>query len=130
MNFLLKWLITLTVCTIVLVAVQARAGDEWSKKDIQLEIACVVVNVLDGVTTERILDENNRAFEAGPARLLFGDRPSQAELAGVVVVSSVLHALVTHYMPKQYRQYWQWSWASVKLLAIGNNLHVGLGIQF
>ena len=81
-NTLLRWLITLTVCTLLLIAVQARGADEWTRKDIQLEIACVVVNVLDGVTTERILDENNRAFEAGPARLLFGDRPSQAELAG------------------------------------------------
>lgn len=108
----------------------ACPADKWDNADVQREVAAITLNVMDGVTTERILDEIKRAFEAGPARLLFGDRPSQAELAGVVVVSSALHATVTHYLPAKYRQYWQWSWIAVKVGVIGNNLHVGLGIQF
>ena len=129
-HLILKWLTFLTALTILLIATQAKAADHWSKADIQREVACIALNVADGVTTSKILDDNNRAFEAGPAHLLFGDRPSQAELAGVVVISSAIHAVVTHYIPSRYRQYWQYSWIGIKAMVIGNNLKVGIGIQF
>ncbi len=43
-KIILRWLITLTACTLLLIAVQARGADEWSDHDIQREVACVSLN--------------------------------------------------------------------------------------
>lgn len=115
------------IIALLLLSTPLYAGDPWSSADIYREAACVTLNLMDSATTDKILGESDRAMELNP---FIGPHPSRNTIWAVGIGSSVLHALVANYIPAKYRAAWQYSWISIKVLTVGNNLHVGLGIQF
>lgn len=113
--------------TLLLLATPLHAADPWSNADIYREVACITLNLADSATTDKILGESDRAMEMNP---FIGPHPSRNTIWAVGIGSSIFHALVTHYIPANYRPAWQYSWISIKVLTVGNNLHVGIGLQF
>jgi len=130
-HYIYRWLTVLTILTLtwlLILSRPARAADPWSKADIQREVACITLNLMDYATTDKILGDNpTRAMELNP---FLGSHPSRNTLIVTTVGVSAAHVLITHYLPARYRQYWQWSWIGLKMGVVGNNLHLGLGLQF
>lgn len=91
--------------------------DEW-----QAELAFQALNVVDFVTTDRILDQGG--YEMNPLLPLDGDS-SDLEMGLVTVGIGALHYLVTRYVVEpEWRTTWQWFSSGAKCIAVGHNLTV------
>jgi hypothetical protein len=120
--------ILIITLSILLFVGKAYSADPWSKLEIWNEVAFEVINAADFYSTNRILNDHpTTAMEMNP---LLGSHPSYDKLLGVAIGTAVIHPIVTHFMPKKYRPYWQYSFIIIKAGAVANNYHVDLGFHF
>lgn len=124
----MRYLIALTVCTLILVWVsRGHAGEKWTDADVKRELFAIGMNVADFGTTVIFRSQNKGIYEANP---IFGRDVSDAELFTVTVATSALHIWIADIIPAKYRPYWQYSFGGIKLLVVGHNLGVGFGWAF
>lgn len=127
-SHMLRWLIALTVVTLILVWVsRGHAGEPWTDADVKRELFAISMNVADFGTTVVFRSQNKGIYEASP---IFGRDVSDAELFAVTVATSALHIWIADIIPAKYRPAWQYSFGGIKLLVVGHNLGVGFSIQF
>ncbi len=69
---------------------------KWTKADKALGAYYLAGHAADGITTERMLDNPNN-HERNP---ILGERPSDGEVLGYFVVTSVLVLTLAHLFPK------------------------------
>lgn len=102
--------------------------EPYSNADIYREVAVQTLNVMDYVSTDKILgDHPTLAVESNP---LLGSNPSRDKLIGVAVGTGLIHGVISHYLPAKYRPYWQWPFIIIKAGVVGNNYHINAGFQF
>ena len=102
--------------------------EPYSNGDIYREVAVQTLNIMDYASTDKILNSHpTLAVESNP---LLGSNPSRDKLIGVALGTGILHGVINHYLPAQYRPYWQWPFIVIKAGVVGNNYHINAGIQF
>ena len=128
-NFIIRWIITMTICTIILCASMGYASDPWSKADLQREVAAITLNIMDFGTTVYMRKEyaNRGVYEAN---FLLGRDVSDLELGLVTLGSSLLHIKLVDWLSPKNRPYAQWAFIGVKGIAVGNTLRVWVGFAF
>lgn len=101
------------------------AADKWSNQDIGLEVLYQVVHLADAATTADIHNHPD-VKEVGPAGWFLGEQPDPTDTAVFFAATGALHAVVTHYLPSEFRPYWQAVTIGVSAGYAGNNYALGL----
>lgn len=105
----------------------AFAADPWSKGDIWREVAWQVLHVVDWGQTLNIADRPDKYHEINP---IIGEHPSRERVNIVMGTTTVLHVAITHYLPKEWRPYWQYLSIGVSGALVIHNLSIGLNMHF
>lgn len=104
--------------------------DPWSTQDIVLEVAAQSLILMDGIQTYEIASKPDEYREIGAFRSILGEHPDKGEVVALFGASMAAHAVITHFLPKKARPYWQsfnivW-WGT----SVANNFSIGLSGEF
>lgn len=102
-----------------------HAADKWDKKDIILQSIFTIETLIDWKQTKTFI--KNGSSETNP---ILGKYPSQKRIDFLIGSSILLHAGISHILPKKYRNYWQLFWIGVEGHAIHHNYSAGTRITF
>ena len=132
------------------VPAQGMAADKWSKRDLALEATYQVLNFIDWRQT-RTIAKSPRYFRRAPRVVdwkqkkyiiikrpdsyreinpLLGRHPSTAKVNALFIVNTVLHPMITHYLPKKYRVWWQGLSITVNGAFVAHNFSIGIKMDF
>lgn len=117
---------TLALILLLLIPLNAIAADEWTKETYVLEAAFVILHVIDWGQTLSIVGDDNYE-ELNP---LVGESPSRGRVNLFGFAILIGHSLVTHYLPDEYRPYWQYSTIVVKGFSVAHNYSIGVTVDF
>jgi len=112
---------------ILLIAFPACAADQWSKQDIALEITWLAVHAVDWAQTRYIADHPGTYYEQNP---VFGKHPSTDKVDLMFLTGALVHIGITHFLPADYRPYFQSGTIGLSLMCIINNKSKGIGLNF
>ena len=101
------------------------ATDEWDKEDIILQSIFTIETLIDWKQTKTFIKEGG--VESNP---FLGKRPSQGRIDLFIGFSILLHAGVSHLLPKKYRHYWQLIFIGIEAQSIQHNYQTGVRIKF
>jgi hypothetical protein len=105
----------------------ARAADPWSKQDIALETLWEGIHLMDWSQTRQIATQPDRYFERNP---ILGQHPSKQYVNVYMLSGAVLHPVVTNFLPKKYRPYFQGISIAMSGTCVVNNFSIGLGLKW
>ena len=105
----------------------SRAADKWTPTDISMEAASVALTVIDWGQT---LDISNQPGRIKETNCILGNRPRRGEINAYFPAVMLIHGVVSHYLPKPYRNIWQAVTIGVELAATSINYQAGLRIGF
>lgn len=101
------------------------AADEWDKEDIALQTIFTIETIIDWKQTKQFIKDG--FAETNP---FLGSHPSQRKIDIIIGSSILLHAGISHILPKKYRNYWQLIWIGIEGQAIHHNYQAGVKITF
>lgn len=116
--------IVLTLLLIFL-STPVYAFDKWDKEDITLQTIFTIETLIDWKQTKTFVKKGG--IESNP---FLGERPSQGKIDLYIGSSILLHAGVSHILPKKYRNYWQLIFIGIEAQAIHHNYQAGVRINF
>jgi hypothetical protein len=105
----------------------AHCTDPWSKADMALEATYQVLHWVDCGQTQMIVRNPDRYWETNP---VLGRHPNSESVYLYFAATSALHVLVAHFLPEQYRPYWQCVTIGIQGATVGRNFRVGLQVRF
>lgn len=102
---------------------------------LNLEIAYQVLHIVDWGTTRNMVNRQSEGYdEINP---IIGSRPSSSHVDNFMIVSGVLHALITYLLPESAfnseinpRKLWQHVTIGIEVGCVANNFMIGLNIDF
>lgn len=101
------------------------AFDKWDKEDIILQSIFTLETLIDWKQTKVFTKKGIR--ESNP---FLGEYPSQKKIDSLIGASILLHAGISHILPKKYRTYWQLIWIGIEGQAIHHNYRTGVKFTF
>lgn len=120
-----KVLIGLIFMWVTMTTVHAR--DPWTQGDTYREIAALTLRAVDWQTTLDIAKNPDRYREANP---ILGDHPSVGRVNTFFIITTVIHPIISYYLPRDYRTAFQYISIGVSGTAATVNLWSGLKLQF
>ncbi len=118
---------------LLLLSSQAFA-DEWRDSDTYREIAFQTLNVIDWGQTRYTAKHPERFKEngagAGGSAWLIGEHPSTTDVDRLMVMSAILHPVISYYLPHGWREAFQYVSIGMKLDATIGNASVGVKVSF
>ena len=99
--------------------------DSWTKTDKILEGTYLTLHCIDWLQT-RGADWNE--FHA--KNPILGKSPSKTKTDIYFVTTGILHPIITHIIPQEYRKWWQMLTIGIEAGTVGHNFHIGMGISF
>jgi hypothetical protein len=112
-------LLTLTSC--------AGSGARWNKEEKALEAAYLTLHVIDWGQTRYVAKHPEEYRERNP---ILGQHPSTEQVDTYFIATALLHPLVTHYLPRPYRRWWQAISITMGGACVINNASVGVKWEF
>ncbi len=109
------------------VTAPCSAADKWTPADIGLEAVSVALTVADWGQT---LDISNHPGRFKETNLMLGKHPRRGEINAYFPAVMLIHGVVSHYLPKPYRNIWQAVTVGVELAATSINYQAGVRIGF
>ena len=107
---------------ILLTTSTSYAADEWSKKDIGLQIAYTIVHVIDwGQTLDDSIDEINPVI---------GKNPSRPKVHTYFALTLIGHTVISYVLPSKYRGLWQSLTIGMEAGCIYRNYRLGVRVNF
>lgn len=110
------------------------ANDEWSKSDVSREIAYLVLHVADWGQTRNILHRADTGCDGDPTCIernpFLGRSPSIRRVDTYFAVTALAHVAISHVLPKDWRQGWQYLTIGMEAGIVGHNYSIGLNIDF
>jgi len=100
-------------------------SDPWTKTDKILEGTYLTLHCADWLQTRSA--DWNEFYETNP---ILGRAPSKGKVDLYFLTTGILHPVITHFIPQEYRVYWQSITIGIEAGAVGNNFHIGMGIGF
>jgi len=76
---------------------------DWSKGQKIAEVSWQALNVIDSVQTIKIAKNPDEFYERN---FLYGRHPSVGRVVALKAGSAILHPIITHYLPEDWRKYW------------------------
>jgi hypothetical protein len=116
-----------TILIILLIVRVAHCADPWSKADVALEASYQVLHWVDCGQTQVIVRNPDHYFERNP---ILGDHPGAERVYLYFAATSILHAAVTHFLPKKIRPYWEVVTIGLQGATVVNNFNLGLQVRF
>ena len=103
------------------------AADPWTKQDTYREIAALTLRTIDWKTTRDIARNPDRYKEINP---LLGDHPSIGKVNTFFVLTTIIHPVISYYLPRDYRTAFQYISIGISGTAATINLWSGLKVKF
>jgi len=103
------------------------ATDKWTTQDKSLEATWQVLHFIDWRQTRTIAKHPDDYYEMNP---ILGKHPSTTEVDIYMISGAILHPIITHYLPKKYRPWWQGITIIMSTTCVVNNFIVGIGMDF
>ena len=111
---------------VILLLLTGCATDPWSKQDIALEAAYMLVTAADLNQTLQIKDHPGM-IETNP---LMGEHPTDGRIYSHFATCAVLHVLVVDLLPSKYRGMFQMLGIGFESSVVYHNNQLGLSIKF
>jgi len=99
--------------------------DPWTKQDKILEGMYLTLHTMDWMQTRHA--DWDRFYETNP---ILGRSPSKAKTDLYFLMTGVLHPVVTHLLPEEWRAWWQGITIGVEAVTVGNNFSIGMTMGF
>lgn len=122
--------ITRCLAIVALVATMngaAYGADPWTKSDVALEATYAALLVIDWGQTRNIAAHPDKWREYNP---VLGKHPHRDTVDLICAGSLIGHAVVTHFLPAEWRPYWQWVTVAAEGSAVGWNFNAGINVDF
>ena len=103
------------------------AQDPWSTQDYVLEATWLTLHMIDHGQTLDIAKNPRGHYEINP---FLGKHPSVENVNVWMGAGYIIHPVITHFLPKKYRPYWQMFTIGVTGSMVFYNYQVGLKINF
>lgn len=108
--------------------VHAEKKENWTKKDICLEVAWECLEVMDWGTSRNIIRRKSEGYYE--TNLILGKHPSMTKMDLYCIGWMIIHPIVTNYLPRPYKEYWQYSSIVISGGYVANNFSIGLKLTF
>jgi hypothetical protein len=118
---------TLIVLLILLFPFTALAADEWKKSEIRWEAAWQFSHGLDWLQTRYIAANPDEYREINP---ILGKHPSKQKVNIYFAAGAIIHPVISHYLPRKYRDVWQKFTFTASALNVGRNYAIGIRFEF
>jgi len=106
----------------------AQAADPWSTQDVILESVWEGLHLLDWLQTRQIATHpEDGYYEKNP---ILGEHPSKGSVDLYMLSAAILHPIVTHLLPKEYRPYFQGISIAISGSCVASNFSIGLGLKW
>ncbi len=102
----------------------SMSADEWSDRDKFLELFSTALRAADWRQTVTISKNPDMYYEK--INPILGRHPSTTDVNMWFLTTAIIHPIVTHYLPKKYRPWWQGLFIGMSLYCIGTNLTIGI----
>ena len=110
----------------ILLLLTGCATDPWSKQDIALEAAYMLVTAADMAQTLQIKDHPGM-IETNP---LMGEHPTDGRIYSHFATCAVLHVLAVDLLPSKYRGMFQMLGIGFESAVVYHNNTLGLNVRF
>src|SRR4030042_1202336 len=123
-----------TILALILLISTNAFGDEWRDEDTYREVAFQALNIVDWGQTRYTAKHPERFKEngagAGGSAWLIGEHPSTTDVDRLMVISAILHPVISYYLPHGWREAFQYVSISMKLDATTGNARAGVKFEF
>ena len=119
--------IMLIMLIALLTPIPSLARDPWTKGDTYREITAFTLRAIDWKTTRGIARNPDEYIEANP---LLGEHPSVGKVNTYFIITSIVHPVISYYLPRDYRTAFQYISIGVSGTASVVNLWSGLEVKF
>jgi len=113
------------VCLAAVLATGCVHTDPWTKQDKILEGTYLALHTVDWMQTRHA--DWSKFYEKNP---ILGQAPSKTKTDLYFLATGVLHPVVTHLLPQEWRVWWQGITIGVEVAAVGSNFHIGMSLGF
>ena len=104
-------------------------ADEWSTSDTYREVAFQTLNVIDWGQTRYIAEHPDR-FREVESKWAIGEHPTIQQVDNYMAASAVLHFAVSYFLPRDWRDAFQYITIGDKLNATIGNASIGIKVSF
>ena len=119
---------------LLLLSSSVFAADPWTRADTYRETTFQVLNIIDWGQTRYTAKHPERFKEngagAGGSAWLIGEHPSTTDVDRLMVMSAILHPVISYYLPHGWREAFQYVTIGMKLDATIGNASVGVKVSF
>lgn len=112
---------------LVLFASPVAAFDEWSKREIGMQVIASLLIITDWGQTRTIAKNPDRWYEKNP---ILGRHPSVAEVDRYFIACLIGNVMITHILPEKWRETWLGITIGCQAYCVGNNFSLGVTISF
>ena len=106
---------------------QVEAADKWSTQDYTMEASYMVFHFIDWRQTRYIAKHPDDYRELNP---ILGNHPETWEVDAWFIGTSIVHPIVTHFLPARYRPIWQGITLGASMATVGWNFSAGIRMDF
>jgi hypothetical protein len=115
----------LSILGFLLTVIGCIHTDPWTKEDKILEGTYLTFHCADWMQTRHA--DWTEFHETNP---ILGRAPSKTKTDLYFLGTGILHPIITHLLPQEYRKWWQIITIGVESTTVFNNFHVGMRIGF
>lgn len=133
--------LSLLICACCGATPQSKAAEEcawdcktpWTKTDLALQGILTGLQITDWAQTRwfikhpEYLGPNRHTDESNP---FLGPNPSVGKVNNFIAASIIGHAVISHYLPSDYRTIWQGLWIVLEVDAVNHNRMAGVKFQW
>jgi hypothetical protein len=116
------------IALLLLLSGCATSGAPWTREEVALEAAYLALSVIDAGQTLDCMSTPATCHEANP--VVGDERPSRGRVIGFVVSTRVLHVLLVHLLPSEWRAPVQWGSVGLEAGVVLHNRSLGLQVNF
>ena len=112
----------------------STSADVWREGDTYRELSYQTLNIVDWGQTRYTAKHPERFKEdgagTGGSAWLIGQHPSTTDVDRLMVMSAILHPIISYYLPHGWREAFQYVSIGMKLDATIGNASVGVKFEF
>lgn len=107
----------------------SAVADEWRETDTYREVTFQILNIIDWGQT-RYVAKHPEQYQESESAWLIGQHPSTTDVDRLMVMSAILHPIISNYLPQDWRTAFQYVTIGDKLNATIGNASIGIKIEF
>lgn len=117
----------LIIALILVSACPVEGQSSWTTTDTMLEGTWIILHILDWGQTLDIARNPHRFYEINP---ILGRHPSVGKVDTYMLLSTIIHPIISYHLPQPYRKYWQYVTISITGGLVIHNFNIGLKVRF